>query len=175
MEKNDELRLCKKACFIAFFEKMLLFMKWLVVLLSFLSLSVYAYDGVIKTQFGRLEIKNNILYFNNKQVEPMIEGNNDLAFAGFYTVRGKDIVLLQDTGGVGCPIQLYFVQIKPTLQITEAFGTCSEVYDIHATSQFIQVSMHHYFRANRDNEDDFDNTRVLYKYDTHRLTTKYLK
>lgn len=150
-------------------------MKWFVALLYFLSLSAYAYDDAMKTQFGRLEIKDNILYFNSKQVEPIIEGNNDLAFAGYYNIRGKDIVLLQDTGGAGCPIQLYFVQVKPNVQVTEAFGTCSDVYDIHATSQFIQVSMHHYFRVNRDNEEDFDNTQVIYKYDTHRLTTKYLK
>lgn len=58
----------------------------------------------------------------------VVQGNNALDLVAHFELEGRDIVLLQDTGGTGCPALYRFATLTPQgITITPEFGTCSGI------------------------------------------------
>ena len=58
----------------------------------------------------------------------VVQGNNALDLVAHFELEGRDIVLLQDTGGTGCPALYRFATLTPQgIAVTPEFGTCSGI------------------------------------------------
>jgi len=57
-----------------------------------------------------------------------VQGNSALHIVAHFELNGKDVVLLQDTGGAACPALYRFVTLTPQgVSATSEFGTCSDI------------------------------------------------
>ena len=103
--------------------------------------SIYAQD--IPTRFGKLTINDeNILLYKNKSFNPEIQGNSSLSHLGTYALGTKDIVLIQDNGGTGCPALLYLITLSESkVKASQPFGTCSDLIKVKATDKNVLVTM----------------------------------
>lgn len=118
-------------------------------LLSGFVCQAYAHEHFHKTRYGQFQIKESddyprgALYFNNKLVNPMVEGNTSLDVRGIYQLNSDDILLVEEIGGSGCPVTLYFVKISSTkkLTVSPAFGSCSDLIKVNASASKIVVKM----------------------------------
>ena len=58
----------------------------------------------------------------------MVQGNSRLDLVAHYELDGQDVVLLQDTGGTGCPALFRFATLSPQgIAVTPEFGSCSDI------------------------------------------------
>lgn len=58
----------------------------------------------------------------------VVQGNNALDLVAHFELEERDIVLLQDTGGAGCPALYRFATLTPQgIAVTPEFGTCSGI------------------------------------------------
>ena len=110
----------------------------------FFSATTMAED--IPTRFGSLKINSQgMLLFKNRPFNPEIQGNASLSVIGTYQVDNRDLVLIQDTGGMACPVQLYFVSISASgAKATSAFGTCTDIFTVQNNYDSISVKMSGY-------------------------------
>lgn len=61
----------------------------------------------------------------------VVQGNNALDMVAHFELEGHDIVVLQDTGGTGCPALYRFATLTPQgIAATSEFGTCSGVASV---------------------------------------------
>ena len=91
---------------------------------------VFGYDKQAKTRFGLVSVREDDmrLLFKGKPVTPAIEGNNSLDIVAHYEMGQSDVLLLQNTGGTGCPALFHFLTVSAAdLRATPEFGTCSEI------------------------------------------------
>lgn len=97
----------------------------------------------IPTRFGSLKITDdNMLFYNNRPLNPEIQGNTSLSTVGSYQIGSSDVVLIQDNGGTACPALLYFVNIsKNGVMSTSPFGTCSDLVEAKQVADTISVTM----------------------------------
>ena len=111
------------------------------VMTSVLISSIYAQD--IPTRFGKLTINDeNMLLYKNTLFNPEIQGNNSLSHLGTYALGTKDIVLIQDNGGAGCPALFYFITLSASkIKASQSFGTCSDLIKVKATDKNVLVTM----------------------------------
>lgn len=116
-------------------------LKTLVVALFFMSSIVFAED--IPTRFGLLQIDSeNMLLYNNRPLNPEIQGNSRLITNETFQIGNKDIVLIQDVGGTACPSLFYFVSISINgIEATPPFGTCSDLIKTKQIAETISVRM----------------------------------
>ncbi|EPF77489.1 hypothetical protein [Acinetobacter gyllenbergii] len=137
--------------------------------------TAFAAENVKKTRYGQVQIKvspetgQETLYFNHKMVLPKIEGNNGLSIEGIYKLHMDDVVLVQDIGGSGCPIQLNFVKISPNQKVTVSpvFGSCSDLIKVSAKPNQIIVSMPDFMGAPESEEQErkVAQKKMIYSYD----------
>lgn len=58
----------------------------------------------------------------------VVQGNNALDLVAHFELEDRDIVLLQDTGGTGCPALYRFATMSlQGISVTPEFGTCSGI------------------------------------------------
>ena len=58
----------------------------------------------------------------------VVQGNSRLDLVAHYELDGQDVVLLQDTGGTGCPALFRFATLSPQgIAVTPEFGSCSDI------------------------------------------------
>ena len=91
---------------------------------------VFGYEKMLKTRQGMVSVReeDNALLFRSKPVEPAIEGNSGLSIVANYEIGQNDVLLLQSTGGTGCPALFRFVNVGPGgLRTSPEFGTCSDI------------------------------------------------
>lgn len=142
--------------------------------------SSFAAESVDKTRYGQVQVKvspdsgQETLYFNHKMVLPKIEGNNGLSVEGIYQLHMDDVVLVQDIGGSGCPVQLYFVKISPKqkLTVSPAFGSCSDLIKVTAKPDQIVVTMPDFMGAP---ESEAQKRQIAQKKMTYSYDGKLLK
>lgn len=137
----------------------------------------YANEEIYETRYGQFQIKESneylggALYFNNKLVNPVIEGNNSLDVEGIYQLKGDDVLLVEDVGGRGCPITLYFVKIAPTkkVSVSPAFGSCSDLINVSTTTSQIVVKMPDFIGASESEAQEraVAQHKMIYIYDGH--------
>lgn len=153
---------------------MYLFKKILVCgLLGLISISLYAQEdeyNTYNTKYGNFEIKRvgeyepDTLYFNNKKVQPTVEGNNSLSIEGKFKIKQDYILLVQDNGGNGCPANFYFIKIsndkKP--KVSPSFGTCSDLIKVKQKEGIITVTMPEFYASYKDSSGDIDYVRYTY-------------
>ena len=145
-----------------------------------LSLHTHAEIGEHQSRDGTLQIKENpttfqeTLYYNNKIVEPKVEGNNSLSAKGPYKLKSDDIFLIEDHGGTVCPIQLNFVKITPAKKVVVSpiFGSCSDLIKVSKTKDHIIVNMPDYAGGDQSDEDKEKTARkkMTYIYDGTTIT-----
>lgn len=97
----------------------------------------------IPTRFGSLKINSEgTLLFKNRPFNPEIQGNASLSVIGTYQIDNRDLVLIQDTGGTACPVQLYFVSVSTSgAKATSAFGSCADVVAVKNNYNSISIKM----------------------------------
>ena len=102
-----------------------------------------AADSLGKTRFGRLSVEyGGPLLLDDKVVEPEIRGNESLDIVKVFHVGSKDVALLRDNGGSGCPAQLMFVTLsKFGVTTSSEFGTCAAVSHWRQSMDSIFVTM----------------------------------
>lgn len=91
---------------------------------------VFGYEKKVKTRFGVVSVRedDNLLLFKGKPVAPAIEGNSSLSIVANYEMSQSDVLLLQDTGGTGCPALFRFITVSAAgLRATPDFGSCSDI------------------------------------------------
>ena len=92
--------------------------------------AINQYEKSVKTRFGTLAIdpNNPRLLFNGKPVLPDVEGNSSLSIVASYELGNADVVLVENTGGTGCPAMYRFITLtKTSMRATSEFGTCSDI------------------------------------------------
>ena len=137
----------------------------------------YANESMHKTRYGQFQIKESddypsgALYFNHKLVSPVIEGNNSLDVKGIYKLKSDDVLLVEEVGGSGCPITLYFVKIAPTkkVSVSPAFGSCSDLIKVNLTTNQIVVTMPDFIGSpeSEAQERAVAKRKMTYIYDGH--------
>ena len=92
---------------------------------------VFGYEKTLKTRHGMVSVReeDNTLSFKGKPIRPAIEGNSGLDIVANYEMGATDVLLLQSSGGTGCPAQFRFINISPggVLRVSPEFGTCSDI------------------------------------------------
>ena len=98
-------------------------------------------DG--KTRFGQLSVAyGGPLLLDDKPIAPEIRGNESIDILDVFHIGAKDVVLLQDNGGSGCPAQMMFATIDRTGVVTSAeFGTCATVMRVRRSKDSIVLTM----------------------------------
>lgn len=144
-------------------------------LLSVVCLNVYAGEGEYITRYGKFQIKESenyptgALYFNHQIVKPVIEGNNNLTVNKVFKLQNDDVLLVEEIGGSGCPITLYFVKVTPSKEIfvSSPFGSCSDLIKVSATASQIMVTMPDFIGAPESEEQAGNVARhkMTYIYD----------
>ena len=92
--------------------------------------AVFGYDKQTKTRFGLVSVReeSKLLMFKGKPVTPAIEGNNALDIVAHYEIGPSDVLLLQNTGGTGCPALFRFITVSAAGgRATPEFGSCSDI------------------------------------------------
>jgi hypothetical protein len=101
-----------------------------------------ALAGEIATRYGGLKVGGrfqNEISFKGRR---LVQADNGLSEVRTFKVGGKDVVLLQETGGSACPALYYFVTVSPSgARATRAFGTCAEQISVSQKGDRILVSM----------------------------------
>ena len=143
--------------------------------LAIISISTFADIASYKTRYGQFQVKasdaypQGALFFNEKIVNPLIEGNESLSFEGIYQLNIDDVLLVRDNGGSGCPVTLYFVKVSPAqkLSVSPAFGSCSDVIKVAAKERQITVTMPDFIGApeNDAQEKAIAKRKMTYIYD----------
>lgn len=102
-------------------------------------------ERAARTRFGTVEVdeKSGRLHFKGKPINPPIEENSGLSIINSYPVGDADVLLLQNLGGSGCPVQYRFVSVRARgVSATQEFGTCSDLmYPTYDGKKRITVSM----------------------------------
>src|SRR3954469_19928362 len=100
----------------------------------------------VGTKFGVLSVNDeNALEFNGKPVVPTIAGNNSLTLLDNFVLYESNVVLVRDDGGEACPAMYYFAKIgKQGLQMSDRFGSCSDLAKARLVGGAIFVSMPDY-------------------------------
>ena len=58
----------------------------------------------------------------------VVQGNSRLDLVAHYEVQGQDVVLIENTGGTGCPALFRFATLSPQgIAVTPEFGSCSDI------------------------------------------------
>ena len=145
--------------------------------LAMMSIMASAETESYKTRYGQFQIKasedypQGALYFKQKLVQPVIEGNNSLSVEGIYTLDKDDVLLVQDNGGSGCPVTLYFVKISESQKpsVSPAFGSCSDLIKVTAKEKQITVTMPDFMGApeSEAQEKAVGKHKMTYVYDGH--------
>jgi hypothetical protein len=106
------------------------------------AVSTVALAEGISTRFGPLKIGgelDSVLSFKGHRV---IRGGNRLSEAEKFRMGAADVVLVEETGGSGCPALYYFVRVGASgARATHVFGTCSEYTKITRKGDRILVTM----------------------------------
>jgi hypothetical protein len=105
--------------------------------------SSVAWAQNISTRFGALTLdEDHLLRFRGRPVQPKVQGNNSLTFVKTFLMGSKDVVLVQDNGGTGCPAQFHFVTVSSSgAKATAAFGSCSDLIKVARVGDSIKVDM----------------------------------
>ena len=117
--------------------------RFLAIAIAFSFLSFSACAEEIPTRFCSLKINDeNMLLFNNKPLDPAIQGNSGLSVEGSYQIGNTDVVLVADIGGSACPVLLYFVTTSSSgVTASPEFGTCSDLIEVTKKADSIAVTM----------------------------------
>lgn len=134
----------------------------LMLIISSIWVTAYASESVHSTRYGKFQIKESqtyprgALYFNQKLVTPVIEGNNGLSIENIYKLQKDDVALVEEIGGSGCPVTLYFVKVTPTkqLSVSPAFGSCSDLIKVSAKTNQIIITMPNFIGAPESAEQE---------------------
>jgi hypothetical protein len=105
-----------------------------------------AYAEVVSSRFGKLEIVGewgeSKLLFKGRSLAPPVEGNNFLSFEKKVVLADRDLVVVQDNGGTGCPALLYIIDVsKAGAKTTGAFGSCTDLVQITSIANGVRISM----------------------------------
>lgn len=148
--------------------------------LSLFAFNTYADQDLVKTRYGQFQIKasdeypQGALYFEHKLVKPVISGNNSLAIEGIYTLSTDDLLLVQDIGGSGCPLTLYFVKISlsKNIRVSPAFGSCSDLIKVSVKPKKIIITMPDFIGASETEQQDraVAKHKMTYIYDGNLVT-----
>jgi hypothetical protein len=90
--------------------------------------SVFAEESESTIQ-GKLSIKENVLFLNEKEIQPKVQGDFSLSFARNLAYKnGNAVLLLNNSGGTACPVQYRWVILTPkSIKQTPEFGSCSDL------------------------------------------------
>jgi hypothetical protein len=93
------------------------------------SVSAQETENTVK---GKLSIKNNMLFLNEKEIQPRIQGNFSLSFARNLKYKnGNAVLLLNNSGGTACPVQYRWLILTPdSINQTPEFGSCSDLPEV---------------------------------------------
>jgi len=109
-------------------------------LLVAFSAAVLAED--IPTRYGPIRIGGDLqsdLFYKGRKI---LRGGNPLSLARRFRMGRTDVLLIEETGGTGCPELYYFVSVSASgARTTRAFGTCDEFTSITQKGRAIQVTM----------------------------------
>lgn len=147
----------------------------LMLIISTTWMTAHASESDISSRYGKFQIKESqtypqgALYFNQKLVTPVIEGNNGLSIENIYKLQKDDVALVEEIGGSGCPVTLYFVKVTPTKQLTvsPAFGSCSDLIKVSAQTNQIVITMPDFMGApeSEEQERQVAKHKMTYIYD----------
>ena len=148
--------------------------------LAIFSISTFADITSYKTRYGQFQVKasdaypQGALYFNQKRVNPVIEGNESLSVEGVYKLNKDDVLLVQDNGGSGCPATLYFVKVSSSqkVSVSPAFGSCSDLIKVSAKEKQITVTMPDFIG---DPENDAQEKAVAKRKMTYIFDGNFIK
>ena len=105
--------------------------------------SAPSYDKKFTTRHGEVTInEDKVLLFKGKPLKPSIEGNSGLSIIGKYQDGAKDLLVIQDTGGSGCPAQFQMLTVTASqIVASKPFGTCSDLIQIVQEGSIVVISM----------------------------------
>ena len=85
-------------------------------------------EKAVTTRFGGLRIaEQDKLLFNERPLAREVFGVAGLNFKALFQLKAADVVLVQETGGSGCPAMFYLVTLNASgAKLSQSFGTCSE-------------------------------------------------
>jgi hypothetical protein len=135
----------------------------LIATIAFVTSSALAEN--IPTRFGMLEIReDNVLLYENRPLNPQIQGSNRLRTVGTYQIGNSDIVLIENIGGTACPSQFHFVIVSASgVKATSPFGTCNDNINVNQVGDSILVTMTGYMGLMGLNESRADQRKALNK------------
>ena len=105
---------------------------------------VFGHEKTESTRFGKVSIResDNRVMFRGAAVAPALADANPLTIAAKYEVGARDVLLLQETGGVACPALFWFVTVTAQgVNTTDSFGSCSDVIYPRFKGAQVTVSM----------------------------------
>lgn len=138
---------------------------------------VFGYEKSESTRFGKVSIResDNRVMFRGAAVAPALADANPLTIVAKYEVGARDVVLLQETGGVACPALFWFVTVTAHgVSTTDSFGSCSDVIYPRFKGTQVTVSMPGFagpFQSIREKEQA-KRTRLDFVFADGKLTVK---
>lgn len=119
-------------------------------------------DNILQTVRGEISISNNILFLNNEQLEPKIEGDFSLSVERNIKFKnGNAILLFNNSGGSACPGRYRWLLVEKKYIIqTKQFGNCSDLIDVDASSNKITIKFQP-FRPGDNLTVEFDGEKVM--------------
>jgi hypothetical protein len=100
-------------------------------------------DPPSKTRFGQLSVEyGGPLLLDDKPLQPEIRGNESIDILNVFRMGPRDVILLQDNGGSGCPAQFMFITLdKSGAKTSVEFGTCATAVRVRRNRDSVIVSM----------------------------------
>ena len=111
---------------------------------------------------GTLAIKDNVLYLNNRVIDPKIEGSFFLIIKENFTYKdGNAILLMNGSGGTACPALYRLVILAPNyIKQTPEFGNCSDLPKVTIEDNKLKLAFPNFKSAKKS----------IYLYDGNELT-----
>lgn len=100
-------------------------------------------ESMDKTVQGNLSINDNILFLNNKQINPKIEGDFSLSIEKNLPFKnGNAVLIMNNSGGTACPVNFRILLITPdSFKQSSEFGNCSDLFNINIVDEKVVVTL----------------------------------
>lgn len=86
--------------------------------------------------------KQRSVHLNDVVVEPLITPRNNFIVEQVFEFNNKDVVLLMDLGGTGCPAMYRLLTLSDAgVSATDEFGTCSDLPEISVEGEVMTITL----------------------------------
>lgn len=104
---------------------------------------IESYEKEVDTRYGKLTINDeDVILLNNRPLKTGIEANSGLSFIFSTEMDDRDIILVMNTGGSGCPALFSIINLgAKNFHVSEEFGTCSDLIRLRMPNNQLHIDM----------------------------------